>query len=127
LWAWCRGIDHVAGEDAELVWRLVDVPGNTQEQIAQTMGWNTRVDVARHKALRVLKDAAVWDEVIVPAFQDMGTVDENEEGTSNVPMGTRPPFTERLLREILDLCPGQQLELCRLLAMMAGGTKSGAD
>lgn len=103
-------------DDAELVWRLTDIPGNTQEQIAQAMGWNTRVDVARHKALRVLNDAGVWDQVIVPASQDTGTFDDDEEGTGHVPTGTRTPFTERILREILDLCSGQQLELCRWLA-----------
>jgi len=80
------------------------------------MGWNTRVDVSRYKALRVLKDADVWDEVIVPTLNDLGTTEESEEGTANVPTGTRSVFTERLLREILDLDPGQQLELCGYLA-----------
>lgn len=90
-------------DDAELVWRLTDIQGNTQEQIAQTMGWNTRVDVARYKALRVLKDAGAWDQAIVPTFNDFGTQSENEDGTDNVPTGTSSPFTEGLLRNILDL------------------------
>lgn len=76
------------------------------------MGWNNRVDVARHKALRVLKDAGAWEEIIVPTFQNMGTEEEDEEGTVIVPTGTTSVFTERLLRNILDLDPGQQVELC---------------
>jgi SAM-dependent methyltransferase len=101
-------------DDAELVWTLTEQ--FTQEQTAKAMGWNTRVDVARYKALRVLKDAEVWDEVIVPTFQNLGTDDNDDEGTINVPTGTKSIFTERLLREILDLTPGQQLQLCELLA-----------
>jgi len=80
------------------------------------MGWNTRVDVSRYKALRVLKDADVWDEVIVPTFSDIGTDDKDDDGTAIVPNGTRSVFTEGLLRNILDLDPGQQLELCGYLA-----------
>ena len=101
-------------DDAELVWRLTET--FTQEQTAKAMGWNNRVDVARHKALRVLKDAGAWEEIIVPTFQNMGTEEEDEEGTVIVPTGTTSVFTERLLRNILDLNPGQQVELCGYLA-----------
>ena len=38
----------------------------------------------------------------------MGTEEEDEEGTVIVPTGTTSVFTERLLRNILDLDPGQQ-------------------
>ncbi|MBK1721950.1 hypothetical protein CKO23_06760 [Thiocystis violacea] len=107
-------------DDAELVWRLVEVPGNTQEQIAQTMGWNTRVDVARYKALRVLKEAGAWDQAIVPTFSFFGTSQDLDDGTDAVPIGTASPFTEGLLRNILDLQPYQQLDLCRLLAKGKG-------
>ena len=62
------------------------------------------------------RDADVLDEVIVPTFNDLGTCEESDEGTANVPTGTKSVFTERLLREILDLDAGQQLELCGYLA-----------
>lgn len=101
-------------DDAELVWKLTE--RFTQEQTAKAMGWNNRVDVSRYKALKVLKDAEVWDEIIVPTFKDMGTEVEDDEGTANVPTGTKSVFTERLLREILDLEPCQQVELCSYLA-----------
>ena len=80
------------------------------------MGWNNRVDVARHKALKVLKDAGAWDEVIVPTFQNVGTDDEDDDGTVIVPDGTKSVFTENLLRNIIDLDAGQQVELCGYLA-----------
>jgi len=101
-------------DDAELVWKLTET--FTQEQTAKAMGWNTRVDVSRYKALRVLKDADVWDEVIVPTFSDIGTDDKDDDGTAIVPNGTRSVFTEGLLRNILDLHADQQLELCGYLA-----------
>ena len=47
----------------------------------------------------------------------MGTEEEDEEGTVIVPTGTTSVFTERLLRNILDLNPGQQVELCGYLAI----------
>ena len=47
----------------------------------------------------------------------MGTEEEDEEGTVIVPTGTTSVFTERLLRNILDLDPGQQVELCGYLAI----------
>ena len=101
-------------DDAELVWKLTE--SFTQEQTAKAMGWNNRVDVSRYKALRVLKDAEVWDEVIVPTFSDIGTDDKDDDGTAIVPNGTKSVFSEGLLRNILDLDPGQQLELCGYLA-----------
>ena len=57
-----------------------------------------RVDVARHKALKVLKDAGAWEEIIVPTFQNVGTEDEEDDGTAIVPDGTKSVFTENLLR-----------------------------
>ena len=73
---------------------------------------------ARHKALKVLKDAGAWEEIIVPTFQNVGTEEEEDDGTAIVPSGTRSIFTEGLLRNILDLDPGQQLfrHLGQLLA-----------
>jgi hypothetical protein len=73
------------------------------------MGGNNRVDVARHKALKVLKDAGAWDELIVPTFQVVGTEEEDDDGTAIVPSGTRSIFTEGLLRNILDLDAGHLL------------------
>ena len=70
----------------------------------------------RREALKVLKDAGAWDEVIVPTFQNVGTEEEDEDGTAVVPNGTKSIFTEGLLRNILDLHPSQQVELCEYLA-----------
>lgn len=66
--------------------------------------------------VKVLKEAGAWDEIIVPTFQNMGTEDEDDDGTVNVPNGTKSIFTEGLLRNILDLDSGQQCELCGYLA-----------
>ena len=57
---------------------------------------------ARHKALKVLKDAGAWEEIIVPTFQNVGTEEEDDDGTVIVPDGTKSVFTENLLRNILD-------------------------
>ena len=61
-------------------------------------------------ALRVLKEAGAWDQAVVPAFQYMGTGDKDEEGTGNVPTGTKPQFTERLLRNILPFAASQKID-----------------
>jgi hypothetical protein len=94
----------------------------TQQAVADGIGWS-RVDVARYKALKTLKEGGAWDASIVPAFQCLGTDDDDDEGTSNVPTGTKSPFTERLLREILDLTAPQQLDLCQLLAKIRASIK----
>lgn len=110
---------------AELIWRKLAEDGVTQQKVADELGWG-RVDVARYKALECLKTGGAWD-VIVPTFQEMGTSDKEDEGTTNVPTGTNHVFTERLLRDILDLTPDQQLALCNDLAKgeKAGGISKG--
>lgn len=99
---------------AELIWRKLEGKGITQQNVADELGWG-RVDVARYKALECLKTSGAWD-VIVPTFNDPGTSNKEDEGTTNVPTGTTSTFTERLLRDILDLTPVQQIELCGYLA-----------
>ena len=72
------------------------------------MGWNNRVDVARHKALKVLKDAGAWEEIIVPTFQNMGTEEEDEEGTGK-------PHPQRLDRSrTKSLCGGSGADLSKV-------------
>ena len=98
-------------------------PEKSDRQLAKAMGWNNRVDVARHKALKVLKDAGAWDELIVPTFEYVGTDTDDDEGTEIVPTGTKSIFTEHLLREILDLDAGHLLRN-RPLRRWAGGCNS---
>ncbi|MBK1725373.1 hypothetical protein CKO23_25075, partial [Thiocystis violacea] len=94
---------------AELVWKRLD-GGQTQQAVADGIGWS-RTAVANYASLKAI-DSEAWK--IVTTYQQAVTNDEDDVVTSNVTTVT--PFTERLLREILDLQPGQQLDLCRLLA-----------
>jgi len=61
--------------------------------------------------LKVLKDAGAWEEIIVPTFQNVGTEEEDDDGTVIVPDGTKSVFTENLLRNILD--PGSRSRMLR--------------
>jgi hypothetical protein len=96
-------------DDAEFIWKEAE-QGKTQAEISEIVGWG--IDrVKKYSALRKI-DPAAWN-VIVPTVENNGHYDEEEVGTSKVPMGT---FSERLLREILDLESDQQLELVQALA-----------
>ncbi len=70
----------------------------------------------------MLKNIAksAW-EVIVPTFELIGTIGDDDDGTSIVPTGTL--FTEGLLRSILDLSPAQQLELGVALRKLSPGAE----
>ena len=83
------------------------------------------------KAILRLKTGGAWDEVawkiIGTGFQNIVPEDEDEgvpQSGTGVPKSS---FSENLLRNILDLEPGQQVELCGYLAKgeKAGGISKG--
>jgi len=98
-------------DDAELVWRLTET--FTQEQTAKAMGWS-REAVKDYKALKKI-DSEAWS-VIGATLIEMAPDDESEEAPANGATAPKTIFSERLLRNILDLHPGQQVELCGYLA-----------
>ena len=97
-------------DDAELVWKLTEK--FTQEETAKAMGWS-RPLVAQYAQLKKIDEQA-W-AVVVTSFAELVTGPDDEAVTDGVTTVTKPPFTERLLREILDLQPDQQKRLCRWL------------
>lgn len=106
--------DHVPNlpaDDAELVWQLTEK--FTQEQAAKAMGWS-RALVAQYAQLKKI-DADAW-AVVVTSFAELVTASDDEAVTDGVTTVTKTPFTERLLREILDLSADQQKRLCKWLA-----------
>lgn len=97
-------------DDAELVWRLTET--FTQEQTAKAMGWS-RAQVSQYAMLNKIDDEA-W-RIVATSFY--GTVANNEDDeVADYATTVATPFSERLLRNILDLDPGQQVELCGYLA-----------
>ncbi len=98
-------------DDAELVWHLTEK--FTQEQAAKAMGWS-RPLVAQYAQLKKI-DADAW-AVVVTSFAELVTASDDEAVTDGVTTVTKSPFTERLLREILDLSADQQKRLCEMLA-----------
>lgn len=96
---------------AELVWSRLG-EGQTQQAVADAIGWS-REAVKNYAALQKI-DAVAWT-VVGTAFQQIVPDDESDYVPAN---GTSVPnpFTEGLLRNILDLEPAQQLDLCRTLA-----------
>jgi DNA modification methylase/ParB-like chromosome segregation protein Spo0J len=104
-------------DDAELVWTLTEQ--FTQEQTAKAMGWS-RAQVSQYAMLDKISDEA-W-EVIATTFQNI-VADNEPDAVAEIATGVATsPFTENLLRNILDLKPDQQLELCKELAK---GEKTG--
>lgn len=103
---------------AELIWKLVD-EGYTQEKIAEEVLQWGREKVAKYVMLRGIKPE-VW-QLIVPTFENLGTGEDNDTGTKNVPTGTL--FSEGLLRSILSLTLEQQLELVTALITQKDFTK----
>lgn len=93
---------------AELVWKRLG-EGQTQQVVADAIGWS-RTAVANYAALKAI-DSEAWK--IVTASQENVTTAEDDGVTVNV---TSVTFTEGLLRNILDLTPDQQLDLCKQLA-----------
>lgn len=94
-------------DDAELVWRLTE--RLTQEQAAKAMGWG-RTSIANYVAMKSIDDDA-W--AVVTETLSSVTDKGDEDVTGDVTTVTKSPFSENLLRNILDLGPEQQLELCR--------------
>jgi hypothetical protein len=99
-------------DDAELIWRLAD-EAYTQEQIGKALGWS-RDRVMDYTSLHKIDEAA-WC-VIVATFRHVPADDDATAATAHVAVATKSPFTEGLLRDILDLTPDQQLYLCTELA-----------
>ena len=77
------------------------------------MGWS-RAQVSQYAMLNKIDDEA-W-RIVATSFSN--TVAENEDdGVAEIATGVaKSPFSENLLRNILDLNPGQQVELCGYLA-----------
>ena len=80
------------------------------------MGWS-REAVKDYKALKKI-DSEAWS-VIGATLIEMAPDDESEEAPANGATAPKTIFSERLLRNILDLDPGQQVELCGYLAHRA--------
>ncbi len=97
-------------DDAELVWRLTET--FTQEQTAKAMGWS-RAQVSQYAMLNKINDEA-WRIVATSFYGTVASEDDDEVADYATTVAT--PFSERLLRNILDLDPGQQVELCGYLA-----------
>ena len=76
------------------------------------MGWS-RAQVSQYAMLNKINDDA-W-RIVATSFY--GTVANNEDDeVADYATTVATPFSERLLRNILDLNPGQQVELCGYLA-----------
>ena len=100
-------------DNAELVWWMTK-QGQTQAQVAQELGWSANIVIRYSHLGKICKEA--WDAVVanhLPTFQGVGKNDNECVGKSNLPSGN---FTENLLRDIIPLTPGQQLELVTDLA-----------
>jgi len=54
-------------------------------------------------------------QAILPTFRETDSPAAAEVGSDKLPVGSSP-FSENLLRDILDLTPDQQLSLCTELA-----------
>ncbi len=100
-------------DDAEFIWRELEA-GYKQQDMADMLGWS-RDKVKNYKALdNIHKD--VW-EIIGTTFQNIVPIETENGVPSN---GTNVPFSEGLLRNILDLTPEQQSELVTKLAKNNG-------
>jgi DNA modification methylase len=101
-------------DDAALIWRLTDA-GYTQAQIGEALGgWSQRA-VSDYVALRKIC-AEAWD-IISATFGHLAHLSTETAALESSATALSPdPFTERLLRDIVDLTPAQQLELCTALA-----------
>lgn len=94
---------------AELVWRRLDA-GDTQQAVADTLGWSREV-VRDHAALAKVADDA-WQIVGATIRNSAPSVEDHAAPE----FGATAPFTAGLLRSILSLRPDQQVELVRRLA-----------
>lgn len=95
---------------AELVWSRLG-EGQTQQAVADAIGWALS-KLKMYAALRSICDEA-WDIIKVATNSGYATDSKEDDATEIVANAT---FTEGLLRNILDLEPAQQLDLCQKLA-----------
>lgn len=93
-------------DDAEFIWQEVE-GGKTQNKIAEIMEWSREKVKDYVRLHKICKEA--WN-LIGATFQITAP---GEEKTSAPQNGATAPFTENLLREILQLTPEQQLELVK--------------
>lgn len=99
-------------DDAELVWKLTE--SFTQEQAAKAMGGWSRAQVSQYAMLNKI-DSEAWD-IVATSFQNT-VADDDDDAVAEIATGVaKSVFSENLLRNILDLEPGQQVELCGYLA-----------
>lgn len=85
----------------------------TQEQTAKAMGWS-RAQVSQYAMLNKI-DSEAWD-IVATSFQNT-VADDDDDAVAEIATGVaKSVFSENLLRNILDLNPGQQVELCGYLA-----------
>ena len=70
--------------------------------------------IAQYKALKKIDDEA-W-EIITTSFDGSVVSDEDDDVVTDTTTVVKQKFTEGLLRNILDLEPCQQVELCGYLA-----------
>ena len=109
---------------AELIWRKLSAEGVTQQKAADELGWQLS-KLKMYAGLKSVCDEA-WEIVKVATSNGLATENDEDEATNKVATAT---FTERLLRDILDLDAGQQLSLCQDLAKgeKNGGMESSAS
>lgn len=98
-------------DDAELVWKLTE--SFTQEQAAKAMGGWVQPQIAQYKALKKICSDA-W-EIITGTMEPV--IQQDDDAVIDDITGViKSKFSENLLRNILDLHPSQQVELCEYLA-----------
>ncbi len=88
------------GEHGEFIWQLASA-GKTQQEIAEILGWSRDL-VARYHALNRLSDDT-WQVVVVTIKQELVTNHTEDTVTNHVTPVTKSPFTEGLLRHIVNL------------------------
>ena len=76
-------------------------------------GWS-RAQVSQYAMLNKI-DSEAWS-LIATSFDDLVADDDDEAVAENATTVAKTRFSERLLRNILDLHPSQQVELCGYLA-----------
>jgi DNA modification methylase/ParB-like chromosome segregation protein Spo0J len=91
-------------DDAELIWRLLE--NEKQQEVADALSWSLS-KVKQYSALNAINSKA-WSFIKVTILGLVVTDDDDDDGNPKVTNGN---FSERLLRNILDLKPRQQLEL----------------
>jgi hypothetical protein len=105
-------------DDAELIWRMLDEKKEdgkakyTQLDVAGCIGWK-RGKISNYALLKNLT-SVVWEFIATTFVGDVANA-SNDDVAEDATSVAKSVFSENLLREILDLKPGQQLSLCKLL------------